>query len=349
MMLGAMRAFPLPRASALAILVVALASRAAAQSASDKAAAEALFDQGRAAMQEGDFAKACGLLERSQHIDPGVGTLLYLAECYEKSGRSASAWATFREAADAADRAKEPNRARTGRERAARLEPALSRLTIQVAAETQQIAGLSIERAGRSVQPALWNVPVPVDPSEYQITASAPGYETWTQSVIVPENAAKISVSVPALKKASEPDKTAGPPLASDAKKPDAPVAPQGSMAGPAGAAPDQAGKSQRTIALVAGGAGIIGVGLGTFFGLRAIGKNADAKTHCSRGYWCDDAEGPALAEDAKSAARISNVTFAVGGAALAGAAFLYFTSPRESSVNYAVGPTGVTVWGSFR
>src|SRR5262245_38672975 len=111
------------RVSAAAIVVVTVGSRAGAQTAADKAAAEALFDQGRAAMQEGDFGKACGLLERSQHIDPGVGTLLYLAECYEKSGRSASAWATFREAADAADRAKETGRARTGRDRAARLEP----------------------------------------------------------------------------------------------------------------------------------------------------------------------------------------------------------------------------------
>src|SRR5262249_38113298 len=65
----------------------------AQSSTSDKVAAEGLFDQGRAAMQRGDFAQACGLLERSQRIDPAVGTLLYLAECYEKSGRTASAWA----------------------------------------------------------------------------------------------------------------------------------------------------------------------------------------------------------------------------------------------------------------
>src|SRR5215470_5736089 len=128
-----MRAVFVPRACAVAIVLATLGSRAEAQTAADKAAAEGLFDQGRTAMKEGDFAKACGLLERSQHIDPGVGTLLYLAECYEKSGRTASAWATFREAADAADRAKESVRARTGRDRAARLEPFLSRLTIQVA------------------------------------------------------------------------------------------------------------------------------------------------------------------------------------------------------------------------
>src|SRR5689334_16417638 len=128
-----MKIVPALRTSAVAIVLATVGPRASAQSAADKAAAEALFDQGRAAMQEGDFGKACGLLERSQHIDPGIGTLLYLAECYEKSGRTASAWATFREAADAATAAKEPQRARTGRERAQRLEPLLSRLTVQVA------------------------------------------------------------------------------------------------------------------------------------------------------------------------------------------------------------------------
>ena len=126
-------------AAAALLATCGFASTAGAQTVSDKAAAEGLFDQGRTAMQEGDFTKACGLLERSQHIDPAVGTLLYLAECYEKGGRTASAWATFREAADAATAAKEAQRARTGRERAQRLEPLLSRLTIQVAPETQQL------------------------------------------------------------------------------------------------------------------------------------------------------------------------------------------------------------------
>src|SRR5882672_1951966 len=128
MMAPDMKPASFARPIVLAILIATPSSRVMAQSASDKAAAEALFDQGRAAMQEGDFARACGLLERSQHIDHGVGTLLYLGECYEKSGRTASAWATFREGADAASSANEQARSRLARERAARLEPQLSRL-----------------------------------------------------------------------------------------------------------------------------------------------------------------------------------------------------------------------------
>lgn len=346
-----MRAAFVPRACVVAIVLATLGSHAEAQTAADKAAAEGLFDQGRTAMQEGDFTKACGLLERSQHIDPGVGTLLYLAECYERSGRTASAWATFREAGDAADAARESGRARTGRERAARLEPILSRLTIHVAPETQQLTGLSVERGGRSVQPALWNVPVPVDPSEYLVSASAPGYEPWSQTVTVGERAAKVSVSVPPLKKAPESEKP--PPAAvppSDASKPGAPSSL--STPPPVGPEPEHTGDAQRTIAFAVGGVGVIGIGLGSYFGLRAISKNKDAESHCPRGLECDDAEGPALASEAKNAARLSDITFGVGAAALIGGAVLYFTSPRPKEgavVNAALGPTGITLWGSFQ
>ena len=73
---------------------------------------------------------------------------------------------------------------------------------------------------------------------------------------------------------------------------------------------------------------GIVGIGIGSFFGLRAITKNSDADSHCPRGFQCDDPEGVTLSEDAKSAANVSNIAFAVGAAALAGGVILYFTAP---------------------
>jgi serine/threonine-protein kinase len=51
---------------------------ASAQSAADKAAAEALFDHGVRLMKQNNFAEACPKLEESDRIDPAVGTLLYL-------------------------------------------------------------------------------------------------------------------------------------------------------------------------------------------------------------------------------------------------------------------------------
>jgi hypothetical protein len=353
-----MRAHHLGPTAALLLALLLSAPCAFAQSATDKAAAEGLFDQGRAAMQRGDFGQACGLLERSQHIDPAVGTLLYLAECYERSGRTASAWATFREAADAADAAREPARARTGRERALRLEPVLARLTIELAPDNVHLQGLSVERRGQTAPTATWNVPVPVDPGEYPVTVSAPGYEPWSTTVTIPARAANISVTVPALKRAPDADKPsaapgseaalAAPPVANAEVVRSDPSSP------PAAASEKPDGSTQKMAAYVLGGAGVVGIGIGSIFGLRAITKNNDAESNCPRGYQCDNADGVALSDDAKSAARVSNVAFAVGAAALIGGVVLYFTAPGASqamagpTMRARLTPSSVSLEGSF-
>src|SRR5271156_1769624 len=96
-------------ASLLACAGVPLASGAArAQapappaSATDKVAAEALFEEGRRLVAAGSFADACPKFADSERLDPSGGALLNLASCYEKLGRSATAWVTYREAASAA-------------------------------------------------------------------------------------------------------------------------------------------------------------------------------------------------------------------------------------------------------
>ncbi|MET0594557.1 MAG: hypothetical protein ABW133_17790 [Polyangiaceae bacterium] len=346
-------------ALAVVLAASALTTNAVAQTASDKAAAEGLFDQGRAAMQEGDFSKACGLLERSQHIDPAIGTLLYLAECYEKAGRVASAWATFREAADAASTAKEPQRARTGRERAQRLEPLLSRLTIQVASETQQLTGLTVDRKDKQIQSALFNVPVPTDPGEYTITATAPGYESWSGTVTVPEKAGRVSINVPALKKASA-DSASTAPSAPTTVPPTTGTAQPGDDAARQAAfnasstSAESRSSSQRTMGIVLGAAGVVGIGVGSFFGLSAMSKNSEAADLCPNKE-CKSADGLSLTEDAKSAATGANIAFGLGLAALAGGAVLYFTAPSSNhasqtrTLHARIGPNSIVLGGTFQ
>ena len=69
-----------------------VASPAFAQSGSNKAAAEALFSEGRSLASAGKCDEAIPKFQASQKLDPGIGTLLNLADCYEKVGRTASAW-----------------------------------------------------------------------------------------------------------------------------------------------------------------------------------------------------------------------------------------------------------------
>src|SRR5262245_41081861 len=113
----------------------------------NRVAAEALFRDARKLFDAGKYAEACEKLQASQRIDPAVGTLINLARCYEKVGRTASAWAAWRDAAATAKQQGQPAREKTAREAADALEPSLARLTIEVPADAREIS-LKITRDG---------------------------------------------------------------------------------------------------------------------------------------------------------------------------------------------------------
>jgi len=52
-------------------------------------AAEKLFRDGRALLQENKLAEACAAFERSDAIEPRIGTVLNLADCREPPSGSA--------------------------------------------------------------------------------------------------------------------------------------------------------------------------------------------------------------------------------------------------------------------
>ncbi len=88
----------------LAVLAcLALAPRAHADD--KKAVAQDLFDRAMALTKQGNFVEACPKLEESQKLDAQIGTLYYLADCQEHTGKLASAWANFTDAADRAESA----------------------------------------------------------------------------------------------------------------------------------------------------------------------------------------------------------------------------------------------------
>jgi hypothetical protein len=59
--------------------------------AQNPAAAEALFEQARAAMAAGSYDIACARFRDSDKLDPAVGTRFNLADCEERRGRVATA------------------------------------------------------------------------------------------------------------------------------------------------------------------------------------------------------------------------------------------------------------------
>jgi hypothetical protein len=111
---------------------------------------------------------ACPKFEASLKLDPGLGAILNLADCYEKNGQTASAWAEFREASAAARASGSKDREDLARQRAAALEPKLSRLTIVVGKQSAQVT-----RDGTSVDSAAFGTAMPVDPGKHVIEATA--------------------------------------------------------------------------------------------------------------------------------------------------------------------------------
>src|SRR5207249_214803 len=75
-------------------VVLALAHLALAKPSSE---ADEAFKRGRDLAKTGDYAGACKAFERSQELDPQLGTLFNIGQCDEKIGKQATALAAYRE------------------------------------------------------------------------------------------------------------------------------------------------------------------------------------------------------------------------------------------------------------
>jgi hypothetical protein len=100
-------------------------SRAGAQPTGNEVRAQALFEAAKQLRDAGQVADACPMFAESKELAPGVGITLYLADCYERAGRPASALDQFRQAETLARERGDDKRAAVAHERARALEPRL--------------------------------------------------------------------------------------------------------------------------------------------------------------------------------------------------------------------------------
>jgi len=257
-----------------------------------RAAAQALFDEGRQLMEQGRAEDACPRFEESARLEPGLGTRFHLASCYEALGRLASAHTLFLEvAADAATR-NQPERERVARERAQAIEPRLARLTIEVPFASSP--ALRVERDGVPIGAAQWGLPVPVDPGVHHVSASAPGREPWAADIDVPREGGVTRVNVP--------------PLAEHRQSFFAPTS--------------------RKIGLAALGVGAGTIALGSVFVAQAISKkNASDRAGCSERS-CDSPTGLTLRQEALRAGDRATWAMGLGLVGIGAAAALFWVLP---------------------
>lgn len=321
------------RSTGALLASLALFSGAVHAQERDPAAAQALFDQARELIRQGKFAEACPKFQESNRLDPGIGTQFNLADCYEQSGRVASAWATFLDVASQARATNQIEREKAATKRAEKLQPRLPRLVVNVP-EASKTAGLEIRRNGMLVGSAQWGTPVAIDPGEIELTASAPGKRTLRQTLRV-EESKTASYSLPTLEQGED---AAAPPAAlaapvapaSNTATPAAPAAPAAPASQPALPPSDAAPSKGRTnTVLVVGlaGVGVVGLGVGTVFAIMAKNKADESKSFCPSGPNKCELEGVRLRNDAIEKGNVATIATIAGGVALAGAGVIWLLS----------------------
>jgi len=297
----------------MAAMTVALAGNAQ-PAGNDAVLARSLFDRGKALMGQGKTDEACDKFAESQRLDPRSGTLLNLAVCREKQGKTATAWLLFQDAIPLSRKDQRADREKLAREKLAEIEPKLSRLTIEVPSPAD---GIEVSLDGVAVGKAAWSEAAPVDPGEHQVAAKAPGKKPWSTSVQIGAKADRKTVRVPEL----EAEPVAEVPVVSSAPAASAAAAPV-------------AEAHDNTVAYVIGGAGIVALGAGAFFGWRASQKWDDAQSHCP-GNVCD-AEAASLSREANTAAWISNAGVGLGVIGVGVATWLLIGSSGEKAPSKA-------------
>jgi hypothetical protein len=188
------------------------------------------------------------------------------------------------------------------------------------------VSAVRVTLDGKPVAERLDGTPLPVDRGEHVFTFVTDGKPAVTLTLVVKdaEKDRRVTVTIGEVKRPAE---------AAEAPKP----------RGETG--------TQRTLGLVAGGASVVALGVGTVFGILAASKWSAAKSACGGAGNCPSYSQAAGDHDAAASdGTISTVGVLAGAALLATGAALFFTAPHstEAATTVGVGPGSAVLMGRF-
>jgi hypothetical protein len=313
-------------------------------SAADRSMAAQLFEEGRVLLDQGRIDQACPKLEESQQLDPGGGTLLNVALCHEKQGRTATAWVEFVEARGIAKADNRPLRVGFAETHIAQLEPALSRVVVQVPASSD-VPDLEIRRDGSVVGRAAWGTAVPVDPGDHLVEATAPGKILWRQSVVVAPGTDIRTVAIPPLQDAPAAVADAfHPRLLASTVPPTPPDADARAAASTGDSSPRERTRALTTAGWIALGVSVAAAGVSTYFSIHALSLKKDADRECP-GNACS-AQGVSTNSDAIRSADLATAMGAVGIAGLGAGVVLLVMGATHPASHFAGSSPALTLTG---
>jgi hypothetical protein len=320
------------QAAKVIVILCGIAHRANANPQDEAAEAQALFRQGREAVQAGDCASAIPFFRKSHTVYPARGTLFNLAQCEAKVGQVVSAWKHFKELL--AQLPPEDERVPATRRHIVELDRRMPKLIVEAEPSTRLLASVVLDR---TVLP-LDNLSVErlIEPGSHTLVARWTSGEAKRIVVNLAEGARVVVRLVspgtqPASASASAQRSVLATPEATNNTRETSPLASSGAL------------DSRRGLALIVCGVGLGAIGAGTVTGLMAISKKNELKETCPISSQCTQ-EGLDLAAQGEVLTTTSTVAFVVGLASVGASAALLLTMPRRpasAAVAVAVLPGG--------
>jgi hypothetical protein len=188
-----------------------------------------------------------------------------------------------------------PDREQAALEWAHEVESRLSMLTLVIPTSLSSTPALSVKLDGREVARREWGTPVALDPGEHSVSITAEGKKPWNARIVLGQVADRRTFTVHLDDVAEEQAPTERSSGLSTAQK----------------------------VGIGAAIGGVVAVGIGTFFGVRAVIRNDRSDAGCD-GNACDP-EAKQLRLDAREDGNRATVAFITGGVLLAGGAGLFF------------------------
>ncbi|MBK7197456.1 MAG: hypothetical protein IPH80_33825 [Myxococcales bacterium] len=304
---------------------------ASAQPKPDAGASISLYDEGSRLFEAKQYDLACPKFDASLQLNSeDIDVRGMLALCYERAGKLASAWAQFRELRVRAQRANRPDPLRVADEHIVALGPRLAKVTIHIA----PTPGITVFRDGLALPPDALGSGLAVDAGTLTFTAKAKGYQPWSTEIAIKDGDAK-TIEVPALVPAPATDDI------------DAP-APTTVVSRPLLTTP-------RWVAVGLAGAGLVGLGIGTWAGLDARASRDDARAlGCNDDLSMCPSVALGTANAAYSRGRLSTGFFIGGGALVGAAAVVWFVARPKEGQAVQVQPSidettvGLTIVGNL-
>lgn len=300
------------RRSLALVLLCAQLTPGLAQAAPNEAelnAARKMFEDAQAHEAQGRWIEALDLLKRILTVKETAGIRFHMAVCEEHLSQLLAAEADYRRASELADKitgAEGATIVRQSSEALAKLKPRVPLLSFR----STDVPGLVVEVEGKPLSGSQLERPLPLDPGEVTVRASAPGRVPLTRRVPLVEGDNKTLDLVLSLDSSVAPAPASAPASSSVLVATDPPPVPR------------------RWLPFAVGGATLLAATASVGFFLQHRRLSADTDQKCAdSNYICDRAGRNDKLDDYQLYGLLS------GGAAVAGiglTTYLFLTLPSQ-------------------